>query len=70
MQLLSVKHQLFAAVIQNECNLVQAAMFDSLEAKGDEVNAVLRDVERRYVYLVLSEPSIALARTVTAELTR
>ncbi len=64
------KHELFAAVIQHECDLKQAAMFDSLDARGEDVAAVLREVGRRYTHLVLSEPSILLTRMVVAESTR
>ena len=64
------KHELFAAVIQHECDLKQAAMFDSLEARGEDVEAVLREVGRRYTQLVLGEPSMLLTRMVVAESTR
>ncbi len=64
------KHELFAAVIQNECDLKQAAMFDSLEAHGEDVQTVLREVGRRYTLLVLSEASILLTRIVVAESAR
>lgn len=64
------KHELFEAVIRNECELKQAAMFDSLEVEGEDVEAVLREVGRRYTHLVLSEQTIILSRVVIAESTR
>ncbi|WP_174299474.1 TetR/AcrR family transcriptional regulator [Caulobacter sp. S45] len=64
------KHELFAAVIQNECDLKQVALFDGLEASGDDVVAVLREVGRRYTQLVLGEQVVVLTRVVIAESTR
>lgn len=64
------KQELFKAVIRSECDLKQAAMFDSLEAEGEEVEAVLREVGRRYTSLVLSEQAVILSRVVIAESTR
>ncbi len=64
------KQQLFEAMIRNECDLKQAAMFDSLQVEGEDVETVLREVGRRYTHLVLSEPTIILTRVVIAESTR
>ena len=64
------KEELFAAVIRNECDLKQGALFDSLEAEGEDVEAVLREVGRRYTHLVVSEQAILLSRMVIAESTR
>ncbi len=64
------KQELFEAVIRNECDLKQAAMFDSLEAEGEDVEAALREVGRRYVSMMLSEQSVLLSRVVIAETTR
>ena len=64
------KLELFEAVIRNECDLKQAAMFDSLEAEGEDVEAVLREVGRRYTQMVLSEQTVLLSRVVIAESTR
>ena len=64
------KQELFEAVIRNECELKQAAMFDTLEVEGEDVEVVLREVGRRYTHLVLSEPAIILSRVVIAESTR
>ena len=66
----SSKQELFEAVIRNECELKQAAMFDSLEAEGEDVEAALRGVGLRYTEMVLSEESIILSRVVIAESTR
>ena len=64
------KHDLFTAVIRDECERTQAAMFDSLQAEGDDVEAVLREVGRRYAQLVLSDEAILLSRVVIAQCTR
>ncbi len=64
------KLELFEAVIRNECEMKQAAMFDSLEAEGEDVEAVLREVGRLYTLLVLSEQTVILSRVVIAESTR
>ena len=64
------KQDLFEAVIRNECELKQAAMFDSLEAEGEDVQSALREVGRRYTSMVLTEQSIVLSRVVIAESTR
>ena len=64
------KLELFEAVIRNECELKQAAMFDSLQVEGENVEAVLREVGRRYTQLVLGEQTIILSRVVIAESTR
>ena len=64
------KLELFEAVIRNECELKQAAMFDSLEAEGEDVEAALRTVGLRYTLMILGEESIILSRVVIAESTR
>ncbi len=64
------KQELFEAVIRNECDLKQAAMFDSLEAEGEDVEAALREAGRRYTLMVLSEQTVLLSRMVIAETTR
>ncbi len=64
------KLDLFEAVIRNECELKQAAMFDSLEAEGEDAEAVLREVGRRYTLMVLTEQTMILSRVVIAEVTR
>ena len=64
------KQDLFAAVIQDDCDRKQAVLFDSLPAEGDDVEAVLREVGRRYTHLVLSEASVQLSRAVIAEAIR
>ena len=53
------KEDLFTAVIQDECELKQAALFDNLTAEGDDATKVLREVGRRYTSMVLSERTIA-----------
>ena len=64
------KQDLFAAVIQDDCDRKQAVLFDSLLAEGDDVEAVLREVGLRYTHLVLSEPAVQLSRAVIAEAVR
>ena len=64
------KEDLFTAVIQDECDLKQAVLFDNLQAEGEDVAEVLREVGRRYMTMVLSERTIAFSRAVIAESTR
>ncbi len=64
------KQDLFSAVIQDDCDRKQAALFDSLHAEGDKVDAVLREVGQRYTHLVLSEEAVQLSRAVIAEAVR
>ncbi len=64
------KQDLFSAVIQDDCDLKQAVLFDSLLAEGDDVEAVLREVGLRYTHLVLGEAAVQLSRAVIAEAVR
>ena len=64
------KHDLFAAVIRDDCERKQAALFDSLLADGDDMRAVLREVGRLYTHLVLSDSVVLLNRVVIAEVGR
>ena len=64
------KQDLFAEVIRDQCDRKLAAMFDSLEAEGEDVEAVLREVGRCYSHLVLGEESVLLSRLVIAEVGR
>ena len=64
------KEELFCAVIQDECDLKQAALFDDLQGDGEDVAEVLRAVGRRYMSTVLSERTIAFTRAVIAESSR
>ena len=61
------KQDLFAAVIQDDCDRKQAVLFDSLMAEGEDVAAVFGEMGRRYTHLVLSEPVVQLSRVVIAE---
>ncbi len=64
------KQDLFAAVIQDECDRKQAALFDSLRTEGDDVRTVLKLVGERYAELVFSDDSVLLSRAVIAESAR
>ncbi len=64
------KQELFSAVIQDDCDLKQAVLFDSLHAEGDDIYGVLREVGRRYTHLVLSDAAVRLSRVVIAEAVR
>ena len=64
------KQDLFAAVIRDDCERKQAALFDSLKADGDDIRAVLGEVGRRYTHLVLSDEVVLLNRIVIAEVSR
>ena len=66
----SSKQDLFAAVIQDECDRKQTALFDSLEARGDDPAAALREFGRIYTRLVLSDDVIQMTRVVIAESAR
>ena len=64
------KHDLFATVIQQDCDRHQADLFNSLQMVGETVEAVLQTVGRRYVAIVLSDEVVQLNRVVIAEATR
>lgn len=64
------KQDLFAAVIQDECDKKQAALFDTLHTEGEDVRSVLKLVGDRYTELVFSDESVMLTRVVIAESSR
>jgi AcrR family transcriptional regulator len=63
------KAELFSAVIQDDCDTTQEALFD-LESAGGDIEKILRTLGQRFVRLLLSEEVITVHRIVIAECAR
>ena len=64
------KQELFSAVIQDDCDRVQAILFKSLYTESEDVEAVLYEAGLRYTHIVLGDAMVQLSRAVIAEAVR